>query len=136
MGLEEIIVDVNEKPRLWKLFNSYREHKKIIIGVDFDDTLFPLDDRWEKLCQLVRSELRATGSKATICLYTVADNQSIRYKLELMRLWGIPADYVNKSPIKLGNGEKPFFNLLLDDKAGLQESLSLLIEFNKLTEKL
>lgn len=115
--------------KLEKLLNAFDAHGKIIVGVDFDDTIFALDKRYTLLCAEVRALLKAVKPDAVICLYTVADNQSLQYKLELMKLWGIEPDFINESPVKLGNGVKPFFNILLDDKAGLVEAYNLLLKF-------
>ncbi len=112
---------------LKKLLKVYDEHNNIIVGVDFDDTIFKLsDDVKENDVSIRRKLLKYLKPYITICLYTVADKQSIKYKIELMKLWGIEPDYINESPIKLGNGHKPYFNLLLDDKAGLEETTKVL----------
>lgn len=114
-----------------KLLKVYEEHKTIIVGLDFDDTIFPLNDSEEDTCEKVRYLIKFLQSrgKIVVCLYTVADNQSIKYKVALMKLWGIYPNYINESPIKLGNGQKPYFNILLDDKAGLPYTYNLLNEF-------
>lgn len=114
---------------LERLYEVYKKHGKIIIGVDFDDTIFALDPRREKMCEAVRTLLKQCSKYAKICLYTVADKHSLKYKVKLMEFWGISPDFVNESPIKLGDGSKPYFNVLLDDKAGLTESYELLNKF-------
>jgi len=114
-----------------KLLEVLEFHNTIIVGVDFDDTIFPLStnnyiiERCSKVVELIKS----LKDVITICLYTVADNQSIAYKKQLMKEWEIPAAYVNESPVTLGNGAKPYFNILLDDKAGLNETIEILTEF-------
>ena len=112
-----------------KLISIFKQHGAIIIGVDFDDTIFPLNDKYINRCKAIRATLEEAKVCSKICLYTVADEQSLKYKIELMKLWGIPPDYVNESPIKLGDGSKPFFNILLDDKAGLNEAHNILKQF-------
>lgn len=116
---------------LEKLISVYKEHKQIIVGLDFDGTIFPFEESDIEICERVKKlikDLHLRG-KIVICLYTVADIQSIKYKIELMKLWGITPNYINESPIKLGNGDKPYFNILLDDKAGLPYTYDLLREF-------
>lgn len=46
---------------------------------------------------------------------------------EMPRKYAIEPDYVNESPLIKGT-KKPFFNLLLDDRAGLEETYTLLIK--------
>ena len=112
---------------LEKLLNVYKQHDTIIIGVDFDDTIFKFsEDANEKDIIIRRKLLKYLKPYITICLYTVSDNDSLRYKIALMKEWDIEPDYINESPVKIGNGAKPFFNLLLDDKAGLQETTKVL----------
>lgn len=120
-----------------KLIKSYEDHKKIIVGVDFDNTLFPLTGSPESVYANaieIRELLKAIRDKIELCLYTVADSQSIQYKTALMCLWEIAPDYINKSPVKPhGDCGKPYFNILLDDKAGLNEAIEILIEFKNNT---
>ncbi len=125
---------------LSKLKKSWDDHKSIIVGVDFDDTVFPFNNANKEnvdRCALVRallttlkSDINDYGGDCCICLYTVADAQSLPYKIEIMKLYGLEADFVNEGPLdeKWGNPKKPFFNILLDDKAGLNESIEVLEE--------
>lgn len=48
-------------------------------------------------------------------------------KTDYCKHFGIEPDYVNESPLIKGT-KKPFFNLLLDDRAGLKEAYTLLIK--------
>jgi hypothetical protein len=122
-------MEINQN-HLKKLNDVYTKHGTLIIGVDFDDTVFPLDPESTEMCKSVRLLLQECKVFSKICLYTVADAQSLKYKVEIMKLWGIEPDYVNESPVKLGDGRKPYFNILLDDKAGLLEAYTLLKQFN------
>jgi hypothetical protein len=114
-----------------ELLKVYKEHGKIIIGLDFDNTIFALKNELEGGCEAVREVVIETQDNATICLYTVASDQELKYKAHIARDYGINISYINESPVKIGNGDKPYFNILLDDKAGLSEALGILIEFNK-----
>lgn len=113
------------------LLTVYEEHGTIIVGVDFDDTIFPYNKRSKTQCETVREVLLQARPYITICLYTIADEQSLKYKLALMEMWGLTPDYVNESPVKM-SGPKPYFNLLLDDKAGLFEATSTLRKFKNM----
>lgn len=114
-----------------KLLAVYKQYNKIIVGVDFDDTLFKYsEDKLEKDCEYLRSILVELRPHITLCLYTIADDQSMKYKLALMKIWGLTPDYVNESPVNMPT-VKPYFNLLLDDKAGLNEATELLTRFKQ-----
>lgn len=107
-------------------YKNYEEHKNIILGLDFDNTIFALDDSYKEVCTKVMDKLLDLKSKyaLVICLFTVTDEQSLKYKLEILKSHGIGPHYINESPVKPhGDCKKPYFNLYLDDKAGLESAL-------------
>jgi len=115
-----------------RLYDNYLQYGKIVLGVDFDNTVYPLDPIFKESCEETVELIKQALPYSTICLWTVADKWSLVYKESFMEYMGIPAEYVNKSPIVLGDGVKPFFNLLLDDNAGLEESRAILKGFLQL----
>jgi len=117
-----------------KLYDAYLQHGTIILGVDFDNTVFPLDTMFIEECYETVELVKRAMPYSTICLWTVADKWSLVYKVALMEAMGIKAAYVNESFIQLGDGPKPFFNLLLDDSAGLEEAKAILEGFLQLIE--
>jgi hypothetical protein len=119
---------------LSQLCRAYDNHKHIIIGVDFDDTVFVFNEtpQIRERCERVVEALKKASDFSTICLWSVASPQSLKYKAEIMKLYGIPPAYINESPIKKwGECAKPYWNIELDDKAGLSSSLATLEEFIK-----
>ena len=115
-----------------KLLSIHEQHGKIVVGCDFDDTVFPFtnDLYIETRCEKVRDLLKAVREQIVLCLYSVSDDQSMIYKEHIMRQYGLEPDYINESPVSpWKDSKKPFFNLLLDDKAGLNESIEILTEF-------
>lgn len=120
-----------------KLIRAYEQHGKIIVGVDFDDTLFTFDKSKEELHKDIRKLLLDLKQYIIICLYTVADDQSIIYKAYIMEhCWDIKPDYINCGPLDdKWNSKKPFFNILLDDKAGLEQTYDILDEFKEYINK-
>lgn len=117
-----------------KLVKCYEEHGKITVGLDFDDTIYPLRDHpfVVKRCAQVRSLIEAVRDKVTLCLWTVAADWSQKYKVTITEeLYGIKLDYVNESPLyEDPTVRKPFFNIVLDDNAGLDDAMAILAEFH------
>jgi len=119
---------------LKKLLDAEKKYGKIIVGLDFDNTIFPLEDDPYVIerCQIVRETIKSIQDRAQICLWTVAADWSIRYKIHITENYGINVDYINESPIDFGAEiRKPHFNILLDDKAGLNETIETLKAFNE-----
>lgn len=120
-----------------KIKQQYEQHGQLILGVDFDNTIFPLtddfenEDRCREVLGAIQDLKKKLKGKLVICLWTVADPYSLKYKIAIMRYEKIAPDFVNKSPLdgQFGECRKPFFNLLLDDNAGLDETLKVLKQF-------
>ena len=56
-------------------------------------------------------------------------------KNDLCKTWGISPDYLNWSPLSPG-ATKPHFNLLIDDRGGLESSINILTGlFDKIDNK-
>lgn len=123
-----------DKILLNNLKKVYKEHSSLIVGVDFDDTIFPFTKGLEERCKHAAGTLlrlkKKMGIGLIICLYSVADRQSLIYKEHIMELYGIGPDYINEGPLDdKWNSKKPYFNILLDDKAGLDSTLETLNRF-------
>jgi hypothetical protein len=115
-----------------RLLEEWKQYGKIIIAVDYDDTISP----W-KLTQAnidetgivdLLKQVQLTG--AYIVCFTACDKsryQEIQSKFSSL---GLILDKINENPIALpyGNQNKIYANIFLDDRAGLIESLSILEE--------
>lgn len=117
------------------LIKAYKEHGNIIVGVDYDNTLVPYgpdinNKELQERCEQVIQVIKDLKEHIILCLYTLDEPNVVKLKVENMCSIGIEPDYVNESPIKFwGDCIKPYFNILLDDKAGLNEALQVLTEF-------
>ena len=61
--------------------------------------------------------------KIVLCLWSICqDEKEIEFKVNYCTEKGIKIDYVGTSPFKMGIGSKQFFNVLLDDRAGLESA--------------
>ena len=124
---------------LQKISKAYSTHNSLIIGVDFDDTIFPYNktqeniDRCDRVVLLLQSLKKSMGTDLILCLYSVADEQALVYKEHIMECYGLKPHFINEGPMdKKWNSKKPFFNILLDDKAGLNDTIEVLQEFKKI----
>lgn len=111
-----------------KLIDQYKKYGKLIIAVDFDDTVFPYSGDVD--CGILRScqdcVRKANAQGHDVILFTCRDDQ--RIPSQYFHFNEMRYDYFNESPVKdidTGLG-KIYYNILLDDKAGLLESLSTL----------
>lgn len=114
-----------------RLFKEWVTYSKIILAVDFDDTLYPWGflgnekDR-AKTIKLVR-EAQSVG--AYIVIFTASDKNRYNEIIRYCKMLGITIDTINQNPIDLpygNNGGKIFYNHNLCDRSGLKGSLRIL----------
>ena len=103
-----------------RLIGEYEKYHNLIIGFDFDNTICGLDNESISKVILLLQECKKLGF--TLCLYTISISvEWLEWKVKYCEYFGISPDYINDSPVLRGN-RKPFFNILLDDRAGLTEA--------------
>ena len=115
-----------------RLLEEWKQYGKIIIAVDYDDTISP----WK----LSQTNINETGivdllkqaqlTGAYIVCFTACDQSRYEEIRKRFSALGITLDKINENPISLpyGNQNKIYANIFLDDRAGLIESLSILEE--------
>ena len=113
-----------------KLVSSWIKHHRLIIYVDYDQTILGYEPFEYKLCDSVIYTIKeAQHLGAIVVLYTCRDSERLDKALEYCKNIGLSFDNVNPSkPFKEDFSSKPYYNILLDDKAGLPYSLEILQE--------
>lgn len=101
-----------------RLLNEYQKYGSLVIGVDFDGTLYDYHQTgatYNQVKNLIR-DLKSINCKI-ICWTAQKDHQLVENYLLSNN---IPFDGINVDGIDLGwETRKPFFSALLDDRAGL-----------------
>ena len=114
-----------------RLLWEYNHYGRLIVGVDFDNTIRPV--KQDSSCDAVVELLKrcSANPKIDLCLWTISGSDehlsnghlSLQEKVEYCKSLGIKLDYINKSPyLEDYSGKKQFFNVLLDDRAGLESA--------------
>jgi hypothetical protein len=116
-------------PYLERLVSEWKQHGKIIIAVDFDDTISPW--KMEAVSDFenvifVLKEAHYTG--AYIVIFTACNADRFDDIRAYCKEKHLPVDAINQNPIDLpyGNHKKIYANIFIDDRAGLNESLEIL----------
>lgn len=111
-----------------RLHKEYKKHPKLIIACDFDDTVYD----FHKLGALHERAINVVKQCAAlgfyVVLWTAAAPERFNFMKKHMQDNGIHVDAINENPIKLpfGNNGKIYYNILLDDRAGLGQALDAL----------
>ena len=119
---------------LKRLFKEYDAHSRLIIAVDFDDTVFDYHNTGsthERVLALLKDCKRANFY---VVVFTASAPEKFPFIREYMQNKGIEIDSINQNPVPLpfGNHGKIYYNVLLDDRAGLKDTcnvLSSLLEY-------
>lgn len=114
-----------------RLFKEWTMHGKIVLAVDFDDTLYPWgllrnDKDRAKTIKLVK---KAVQLGAYVVIFTASKKERHHEMVKYCAAIGINVDSINENPIELpyGNdGSKIFYNHNLCDRSGLKGSLKIL----------
>lgn len=111
-----------------RLMAEYHTHGKLIIAVDFDDTVFDFHGKGFAYDFVLDALKECQSLGFHIVLFTgVHPDQYTMQKTHLYSK-GISITHVNENPIPLpfGNHGKMYYNLLLDDRAGLGQAMAIL----------
>ena len=119
-----------------RLFVEWQKHPQLIVAVDFDDTVFDFHlsgSTHEKVIALLK---RCQALGFYIVLFTASAPERHKFMNDHMLGQGIVLDSINKNPIPMpyGNHGKIYYNILLDDRAGLGQAYDTLTELLKMIE--
>jgi hypothetical protein len=121
---------LNEKVMKYvdRLETEWEQHGKIIIGVDFDDTISPwrMDDF--DFDTVIKTLKTAKETGAYIVIFTACKPDRYPEIATYCESKGLEIDRINETPIDVGFGNhaKIYANIFIDDRAGLHEALDIL----------
>lgn len=134
-----MIHSLNTEGATKRLISEYEAHGKLVVGFDFDNTIFDVHNKGINCSEIISLLQECKKLGFTLCLYTAELRGFwLEWKKNYCKHFGIEPDYVNESPLLPGT-TKPFFNILLDDRAGLESAFQTLkavvIHANKAVQK-
>jgi hypothetical protein len=120
-----------------RLMREYHAHGKLIVAVDFDDTVFDFHKSGHSYPEIINLLERCQKLGFYIVLFTGSDPSEWDKQCGYLLRHGIHAHAVNQNPIPLpfGNHGKMYYNILLDDRAGLGQAYRTLVQVLKEIEE-
>lgn len=109
-----------------RLFDAYEEHDRLIIAYDLDDTVRPYKS---KSCEDVKTLIKRAKRILKPYFIVFTANPHKEKNIAFLEAEGLPYDAINENAEfigRYGDGLKVYYNLLLDDKAGLKEAYDAL----------
>ena len=115
-------------PYLERLEEEWKMHGKIIIAVDYDDTISPWKMHKSNFRNVIEILKAAKITGAYIVIFTACNKDRYQEIMDYCLSNGLEIDSINETPIDLpyGNSGKIYANIFIDDRAGLNESLNIL----------
>ncbi|KAB1071378.1 hypothetical protein F6U93_01230 [Tamlana haliotis] len=112
-----------------RLQKDYLEHKSLFVAFDYDNTIFDYHNHginYDRIISLLRT-CKSLGF--TMILFTGNEGEKLETIKSDLKTRNIPFDLINENPLM--PTRKPYYNILLDDRAGLKEAYNNL---KKLTD--
>lgn len=105
-----------------RLKREYETYGNLVIGFDFDNTIFDCHGTGGNYSNVLNLLRRCKALGFILCLYTAELRPEwLEWKIKYCEHYGIKPHHINSSPLLMGT-EKPFFSILLDDRAGLESA--------------
>lgn len=127
-------MEMNNRKYVDRLVNEWIKHKKIVISVDFDDTISPWGLKSDLDKEVMNNTIQSIKSAYLLGAYIVIFTASTLDRYEVIQQYceeiKLPIACINKNPLELpyGNNGKIFYNINICDRSGLNESIRILEE--------
>ena len=111
-----------------RLVTEWRKHGRILIATDFDDSVFGFHDPTDTHPKMLALLKECSDMGCLITIFTAATPTRWDMMREFLETRGVKVASINKNAIELpyGNWGKPYWNILVDDRAGLPSAYRVL----------
>ena len=110
-----------------RLSRELAEHGRLFVAFDFDNTIFDYHNEGRDYSDVIRLLQRCSDMGHKMILLTAnEDADRLRFIRDYCQHFGIRIDYVNENPEVCPGCRKPYYNIFLDDRAGLVEACTTL----------
>ena len=124
-------MDVFDFDYYQRLKKDYVKHKRIFVAFDYDNTIHDFHNLGIDYSSIIDLLQTCYDLGFILILYTANEGSDLEKVLEDLKMKNIAYDFINENPIK--RTRKPYYNILLDDRAGLQESYN---QLKRLTDEI
>jgi hydroxymethylpyrimidine pyrophosphatase-like HAD family hydrolase len=110
-----------------RLLLNWLEHKSIIIAFDFDNTVFDYYNKGYTYNDVITLLQECKRLGAILILSTCRYDSSYKFMIDFLESVHVKPDYINESPPHIPyHSTKIYYNILLDDRAGLSSAYNML----------
>ncbi|WP_205753440.1 HAD family hydrolase [Bacillus cereus] len=114
---------LNDSNVINRLVKEWRTHGKLIIAFDFDNTVYDFHKEGHTYHQVIELLRECKQYGAHLVVFTAKADEDFPEMIEYLKNNNIPFDDINESPDFVPfKGKKIYYNILLDDRAGLSSA--------------
>ena len=118
---------LNDDLCIERLVENWKLHNGIIIAFDFDNTVFDYYEKGYTYTKVIKLLKECKNMGCTLILNTCCDESKFGFMRDKCKENGINIDYINESPPYIPfTGNKVYYNIMLDDRAGLSAAYNIL----------
>ncbi len=104
-----------------RLLNEYKQHGSIVVAFDFDNTVYDYHAQGMDCSEIIDLLQKLKSINCYLIIWTASDDWT--FIKDYCQKQDIPYDNINENPpFFISKSPKIYYNELLDDRAGLQES--------------
>jgi len=110
-----------------RLYEEYKKYGNLIVAYDYDNTVFDYHKKGYQYTELINllKECRKLGFHLTV--FTSCNDDRFPEIESYLKSNNIPYDWINDTPEFIPfKGRKVYYNILLDDRAGLSAAYNQL----------
>lgn len=121
---------LDEKNVVERLVREWQQYKNLVIAYDYDNTVFDYHKKGETYDDVINLLRECKQFGAHLVVFTACPDEQFPEIKEYLTANNIPFDAINESPsfVPVLGGKKIYFNILLDDRAGLASAYYALTE--------
>ena len=111
---------LNTENTYQRLLKEYKEHDSLVVAYDFDNTVYDYHKNGWQFNNVI--QLLQNLKKINCYLIIFTANEDIEFVKKYCKDNEIPFDAINEQPpFYKSKSRKIYYNILLDDRAGLRE---------------
>lgn len=112
-----------------RLVNEWNKHGELIIAYDYDSTVFDYGDKGRKFNDVISLLQKCKMVGAKFIVFTCCGEEKYESIKKYLINNNIPFDKINENIEGLDfGGRKIYYNILLDDRAGLSSAYNCLLK--------
>lgn len=116
---------LNTENSYQRLLKEYKEHDSLVVAFDFDNTVYDYHKKGWKFYDVIKLLQNLKSIGCYLIVFTA--NEDIGFVKEYCDQQRIPFNGINENPpFYKSDSRKIYYNVLLDDRAGLKECYDIL----------